>query len=104
MSAKTTTQARQGRAARDRTDWERVRNMTEEEIEAAAASDPDNPPLEEGFMREGRTVRPDSPRWDVIRLHIDVDILDWFRKRRFLYQDEINEALRAYIKVHGNED
>jgi hypothetical protein len=27
------------------TDWERVRNMTEEEIEAGAASDPDNPIL-----------------------------------------------------------
>jgi uncharacterized protein (DUF4415 family) len=104
MSAKITTQARRGTAARDRTDWERVRNMTEEEIEAAAASDPDNPPLEEGFMREGRTVRPDSARWEVIHLHIDVDILDWFRSRRFLYQDEINEALRNYMKAHGNED
>lgn len=91
-------------ATDDRTDWERVRNMTEEEIEAGAASDPDNLPLEEGFMREGRTVRPDSPRWDVIRLHIDVDILDWFRNRRFLYQDEINEALRAYMEAHRRED
>ena len=104
MSAKATTQARRGRAARDRTDWERLRNMTEEEIEAAAASDPDNPPLEEGFMREGRTVRPDSPRWEVIRLQIDVDILDWFGRRQFLYQDEINEALRAYMNAHRNED
>ena len=78
--------------------------MTEEEIEAGAASDPDNPPREEGFMREGRTVGPESPRWDVIRLHIDVDILDWFRNRRFLYQDEINEALRAYMEAHSNKE
>ena len=78
--------------------------MTEEEVEAGAASDPDNLPLGEGFMREGRTVRPESPRWDVIRLHIDADILDWFRNRRFLYQDEINEALRAYMEAHSNED
>jgi hypothetical protein len=27
-----------------RTDWERLRTMTEEEIEANARSDPDNPP------------------------------------------------------------
>jgi uncharacterized protein (DUF4415 family) len=78
--------------------------MTEEEIEAGASSDPDNPPREEGFMREGRTVRSDSSRWDVIHLHIDVDILDWFRNRRFLCQDEINEALRAYMKTHHKED
>lgn len=29
----------------DETDWERLRAMTEEEVEAAALSDPDNPPL-----------------------------------------------------------
>ena len=72
--------------------------MTEEEIGANAASDPDNPPREADFMREGRTVRPGSPRWESIQLHLDVDILDWFRARRFLYQDEINEALRAYME------
>jgi hypothetical protein len=64
--------------AQARTDWNRVRNMTEEVIEAGAASHPENPPRDEGFMREGRTMRSESPRWDVIRLHIDVDILDWF--------------------------
>jgi uncharacterized protein (DUF4415 family) len=104
MSAKTTTRVGRGKTVRDRTDWERVRNMTEEEIEAGAASDPDNPPREEGFMREGRTVRPESPRWEVIRLHIDADILDWFRNRRFLYQDEINEALRPEMEAHRSED
>jgi uncharacterized protein (DUF4415 family) len=104
MSAKTTTRQSRDKTARDRTDWNRVRNMTEEEIEAGAASDPDNPPRDEGFMREGRTMRSESPRWDVIRLHIDVDILDWFRNRRFAYQDEINEALRAYMEAHGDKD
>ncbi len=35
----------------DRTDWKRLRAMTEEEIEANALSDPDNPPLtDEDFM------------------------------------------------------
>ncbi|PNW46106.1 UNVERIFIED_CONTAM: hypothetical protein BEN50_12115 [Euhalothece sp. KZN 001] len=29
----------------DLTDWERVNNMTEEEIEQNALDDPDNPPL-----------------------------------------------------------
>jgi uncharacterized protein (DUF4415 family) len=77
--------------------------MTEEEIEANATSDPDNPPREEGFMREGRTAGADSPRWEVIELHLDVDILEWFRARRFAYQDEINEALRAYMEAHSDE-
>ena len=77
--------------------------MTEEEIEAKAASDPENPPREPDFMREGRTVSPGSPRWELIQLHLDVDILEWFRARRFLYQDEINEALRAYMEARRQE-
>jgi putative transcriptional regulator len=32
-------------ADRDRTDWERLEAMTEEEIEANALADPDNPPM-----------------------------------------------------------
>jgi uncharacterized protein (DUF4415 family) len=69
--------------------------MTEEEIEANAASDPDNPPREEGFMREGRTAGADSPRWEVIELHLDVDVLEWFRARRLGYQVVIYVALGA---------
>jgi uncharacterized protein (DUF4415 family) len=104
MSAKTTTRPRRAAVSHDRTDWERVRNMTEEEIEANPASDPDNPPLEEGSMRDGRTMGPGSSGWETIRLHLDADILEWFRARRFLYQDEINEALRAYMDAHRDED
>jgi uncharacterized protein (DUF4415 family) len=40
----------------------------------------------------------------VRRVESDVDVLDWFRNRRFLYQDEINEALRAYMEAHSDED
>jgi hypothetical protein len=62
MSVKTSTATRSRKAAQGRTDWERLRNMTEEEIEAAAASDPDNPPTDREFWRDARTVYPDSPR------------------------------------------
>jgi uncharacterized protein (DUF4415 family) len=77
--------------------------MTEEEIEAAAG-DPDNPPTDEEFWRDARTIYPDSPGYEVIRLHIDLDLLEWFKDRRRLYQDEINEALRAYMDARRDED
>jgi uncharacterized protein (DUF4415 family) len=104
VSARTTKRVPHDQPTRGKTDWERLRNMTEEEIEAAAASDPDNPPTDEEFWREARTTFPDSPRYEVIPLHLDVDVLEWFRNRRRLYQDEINEALRAYMEAHSNED
>ncbi len=42
-----------------KTDWKRLRNMTEEEITAAALSDPDNPPLTKDELKRFRPVRPD---------------------------------------------
>lgn len=103
MSARITKRVRAEQPARGHTDWERLRRMTDEEIEAAAATDPDNPPTDEEFRRDARTIYPDSPRYEVIPLHIDVDLLEWFRGRRRLYQDEINEALRAYMEAHREE-
>ncbi|GAA6168303.1 hypothetical protein [Sessilibacter corallicola] len=35
----------------DRSDKERLKNMTDEEIEEAAKSDPDNPPLSEDQLK-----------------------------------------------------
>jgi hypothetical protein len=46
------------RRAGSRTDWDRVRAMRDEESEAAAASDPDAPPLDQAFRREARVVFP----------------------------------------------
>jgi len=47
----------------DNTDWERLANMTEEEIEANALSDPDNPPLtDEELARMMRVPHPKAIR------------------------------------------
>lgn len=43
------------------TDWDRLATMTEEEIEAGAASDPDNPPLTTAELGRMRPV-PDPKR------------------------------------------
>ena len=40
----------------DETDWERVKTMTEEEIEAAALADPDNPPLTDEELKRFKQV------------------------------------------------
>jgi hypothetical protein len=37
--------------ARDQTDWERVDEMTDEELTQNALDDPDNPPLEDNKQR-----------------------------------------------------
>jgi hypothetical protein len=42
----------------DLTDWERVKNMTEEEVEQNALDDPDAQLLPEGFEKEAWVVYP----------------------------------------------
>jgi uncharacterized protein (DUF4415 family) len=87
------------RPAASRTDWNRVRAMRDDEIEAASASDPDAPPLDETFWREARVVFPRPVRKKHTGLRIDEDVLAWFRAHGPRYQTRMNAVLRAYVEA-----
>ena len=86
------------RRAKGRTDWDQVRAMTDEEIEAAAEADPDAPPLHDEFWRTARIVTPPPKKHTGIR--IDTDVLDWFRRQGRGWQTRMNAVLRAYYETH----
>ena len=86
-----------------RTDWARVRALSDEELEAAAASDPDALPLDEAFWREARVVRPLAVRKKQTALRIDEDVLAWFRAQGRGYQARMNAVLRAYVGARRRE-
>ena len=44
----------------DETDWERVDALTDEDIEKAALSDPDDPPTEADFWKDATVVMPEN--------------------------------------------
>jgi uncharacterized protein (DUF4415 family) len=79
------------------TDWGRLMAMPEEEIHAAALSDPDAQPTTPEFWRNARVVYPKGKR--PVTLRLDADLLSWFRQKRG-YQTEINAVLRAYMAAH----
>jgi uncharacterized protein (DUF4415 family) len=84
-----------------KTDWARVDAMTEEEIDAAARSDPDAQPVDvdaPDFWEEAVLVFPSK---HMVCLRIDRDILDWFRSQGRGYQTRMNAVLRAYMEAHG---
>ena len=87
------------RTPESQTDWERVRAMTEAEVEAAAAFDPDALPLDEAFWREARVVFPRQVRKRHTGLRIDEDVLAWFRAEGPGYQTRMNAVLRAYVEA-----
>ena len=63
-----------------KTDWRRLRSITDDEIRAAIIDDPDAQPTDEAFWREARVVMP--RRKETVTMRLDADRLDWFRGER----------------------
>jgi uncharacterized protein (DUF4415 family) len=83
-----------------KTDWRRLRAMTDEEVHAAIIDDPDAMPTDEAFWKTARLVMP--RRKATVTMRLDSDLLEWFRQERG-YQTRINAILRAYMNAHGRD-
>ncbi len=86
-------------AGEDQTDWEAVRNKTEEQLEADIESDPDeglDDPVGPWFMG----IPPPAPPKEYIHIGLDKDIVAWFRESGRGYQTRINAVLRVYFMAH----
>jgi len=83
---------------RGETEWARVDALTDQEIEAAVAEDPDAAPLlNEEFWANAELVIP-AGRKERITLRLDDEVLDHFRRLGRGYQTRINTVLRAYVR------
>jgi uncharacterized protein (DUF4415 family) len=79
-----------------KTDWRRLRSMTDEQVHAAIMEDSDAKPTDEVFWEEARVVMP--RRKETVTIRLDADLLEWFRRERG-YQTRINAILRAYMNA-----
>lgn len=79
----------------DRTDWNRVNRMTEAELEASIASDPDWKGIPEDWYKNAVPVTP-APK-QLLSLRLDADIIAWFRAQGPGYQTRRNAVLRTYM-------
>jgi uncharacterized protein (DUF4415 family) len=81
-----------------RTNWRRVAEMTEAELEASIAADPDDVHEEPDWTKAIKGLPPPKKH---INIRLDADVLDWFRKTGKGYQTRINNVLRAYVESVG---
>ncbi len=82
---------------------ERIRKMTDADIELAAKQDQDAQPMTDQDLEKARFVRLEQylpAGKEKVCLRLDRDVLDWFRQGGSGYQTKINAALRAYISAH----
>ena len=76
-----------------KTKWERIDQMTDEEIDTS-----DIPPLDNAFFAEAQLRLPEGKVPVVMSL--DADVFQWFKSQGAEYPNLINTALRAYAEEH----
>lgn len=85
------------------TDWARVKALSDEDIDAAIAADPDAAPiLDEEWFRTAELVMPQPKA--AISIRLDREVLDWFKDQGPGYQSRMNAVLTAYMKAHRKGD
>jgi uncharacterized protein (DUF4415 family) len=78
----------------DRSNLDRVRALTEEELEASIDRD------EEGEI-DWSTIQVGLPRpKQQLTLRLDADVIDWFKAHGAGYQTRMNAVLRSYVEAH----
>ncbi len=75
------------------TNWERVDQMTDEEIDTS-----DIPPLDDAFFANAELRLPKG-KVPVV-MSMDADVFQWFKSQGAEYQNLINTALRIYADEH----
>lgn len=88
------------RPAKGETDWSRVDRMSEAELDAAIAADPDDPSNDPEFWDRALVVYPKKQR---VTLRLDADVLEWFRRQGRGYQARINAILRRHYEHARNQ-
>jgi uncharacterized protein (DUF4415 family) len=81
-----------------KTDWKRIKSLSEEEIAMAAEADPENP-LWTAEMLDSATVRMPQKKVSV-HMYLDQDIVQWFKSDGRGYQTRINSVLKSYVHKH----
>lgn len=79
------------------TDWDRLRAMTDEEVDESAATDPDCPPLTPEQLAQAQPVRPEDRAKIPVYIRLDPDVLEFFKAAGPGYQTRINAALREHV-------
>lgn len=79
---------------------DRIRELAALAALPDAAIDTSDPPESDGWdqAERGRFCRPVKRS---VTIHVDADVLDWFRRRETNYQTAINRVLRAHVEGKG---
>ncbi len=93
---------RWGDRRKGKTDWARFDAMTDEEVEASVANDPDWAEFKDIDWSDAVLVIP--ARKKAISIRVDEDVLDYFKSEGEGYQRRINAVLRSVYAAEGQAE
>ena len=79
-----------------KTDWKRLDALTDDEIEASIANDPDWQEFKDLDWSDAVLVIP--PKKKAISIRVDEDVLDYFKTEGAGYQRRMNAVLRSFVQ------
>jgi uncharacterized protein (DUF4415 family) len=82
---------------RGKTNLDKLRNLTDAEIDASIANDPDW--SDDWNWSDAVLVIP--PKKKAISIRVDEDVLDYFKQEGAGYQRRMNAVLRSYMQQKG---
>lgn len=95
MSERRITKRTIGNQRRGKTDLERLRSMTDEEIDEAIKRDPDSDPANFDWSK---AVLVMPRRKEALSIRLDEDVLAYFKSLGSGYQTRINAVLRHFME------
>ncbi len=81
-------------------DWKRFRSLTDAQVRAGIAKDPEIVPTDRDFWRGAKVVLPRPKK--IVTMRLDADLLDWLRTSPG-YQTRINAILRSYMDAQTRQ-
>ena len=78
-----------------RTDWAKLRAISETDIESMAANDAENPPNDDWADARIGTPPPKIP----VNAKFDADVVQWYKSQGRGYQTRMNAVLRRYMEA-----
>ncbi len=78
------------------TDWQRLDDMSDDEIDLSDCPEITPELFAKAIVRRGALAAKN----EAVTLHIDSDVLEWFKSQGRGYQAQINSLLRAYMEAH----
>ena len=104
MSEKRTTRRGPGQRKPGTTNWKALHRLTNDQAEAAARADPDNPPWSDEELRSAELVWPAGEPKVPVSIRLDREVLEYFKAQGPGYQSRISAVLRSYVRSRRGRD